>query len=277
VRQLGTGYTSGEQWGDMNIAESLTRREESLVAKLLEKQAGIDDRTGKGIATELVIEQELLRPFLPPAFKSGKGAVVCADRPVDQSPAIDRVIVDSAAASPLIYDETHSIFPIEIVAGMVEITMHLDTTKLRTDIERMIPVKAMTRRRYLIPEPNSMTRVVSTVREMLSPRSFIVGLPADPGWTAKTVAKVLREIQLDLGPPTHVHGLYVIGIGFFSTVPIESAAEPMYRVVGWTGPERIFRFTDSFRQAFDRWGRVPDGCSVDLGCYVDGDPSVYAE
>ena len=38
-----------------------------------------------------------------------------------------------------------------MVAGMVEMTMHLDTTKLRAEIERMHPVKAMRARRYAVP------------------------------------------------------------------------------------------------------------------------------
>jgi hypothetical protein len=46
-------------------------------------------------------------------------------------------------------------------------------------------------------------------------------LPADPNWDVVTIAKSLRDIQMELGSPTHVHGLYVIGIGVFSTIPVE--------------------------------------------------------
>ncbi len=261
----------------MEIEESFAQREKSLSSKLLEKQAGIDDPTGKGVATENVVEVALLRPFLPPGFDCGKGAVVCADRPTEQSQAIDRVIFDTTAATPLVIDPAHSVFPIEVVAGMVEITMRLDSTKLRTDLERMVPVKAMTMRRYLAPEPNSRIRVIRCRREALSPRSFVVGLPADSGWDAQTIAQALRRIQIDLGPPTHVHGLYVIGIGFFFTVPVENDKEPMYRVAGWTGPERVFRFTDAFRRAFDRWDPLPEGWSVDLSGYVSGEARLLAE
>jgi hypothetical protein len=261
----------------VNIEESLAQRETSLMSKLLEKQAGIDDRTGKGGATETVVENELLRPFLPPGFDCGKGAVVCADRPTEQSPAIDRVIFDTTVSTPLIYDRAHSVFPIEVVAGMVEITMRLDATKLRADLERMVPVKAMMMRRYLAPAPSSRTRVIPCRREALSPRSFVVGLPADSRWDAQTIAECLRQIQIDLGSPTHVHGLYVIGIGFFFTIPVENDREPMYRVAGWTGPERVFRFADAFRIAFDRWERLPEGWSVDLSGYVSGEPIVLAE
>lgn len=85
------------------------------------------------------------------------------------------------------------------------------------------------------------------------------------------IAKFLRLIQLVLGPPTHIHGRYVIGIGFFSTIAVENKHEPMYRIASWTGADRIFRFSDKFRRAFDRWEPLKRNWSVDLDGYV---PSV---
>lgn len=261
----------------MSLADSIKDTEDSLIKQLQAKRSGIDDRTGKGIATERVVEEYLLIPHLPPRFRVCKGAVVVAASPAKQSPAIDRVIYDQTAASPLLYDEVHSIFPLEAVCGLVEITMNLDATKLREDIERMVSVKAMRRRRYLVPVPNSTTKVLRTEQDALSPRSFIVGLPAYPSWNPVTIATALRQIQLDLGPPTHIHGLYVMGIGYFYTVPIESSSEPMYRIGGWTGADRLFRFTTSLRLAFDRWGTLPSGWSVNLQDYVAGQSKMLAE
>jgi hypothetical protein len=262
----------------MSLEESFAYRESSLLNKLKELQSAIDDRTGKGSAAEDIIEELLLRPFLPPGFLCGKGAVICSTKPDVQSSAIDRVIFDTRVSIPLVYDKNHSIFPAEVVAGMVEITMHLDARKLKTDIERMAPVKGMTERRYLVPQKGSKTKVIAHRTEGgVSPRSFIIGLPSDPNWDVVTIAKALREIQMKLGPPTHVHGLYVIGVGFFFTKPVEDKSEPMFRIAGWTGPERIFRFADEFRRAFDRWNGIFRGISVDLRGYVPGEPKILAE
>ena len=263
----------------MRLEESFAHRESSLLYKLKELQASIDDRTGKGSAAEDIIEELLLRPFLPPGFLCGKGAVISSIEPDLQSPAIDRVIYDTRASMPLVYDKNHSIFPAEVVAGMVEITMHLDARKLKTDIERMAPVKGMTERRYFVPKPGTKTQVITHRPESgVSPRSFIIGLPADPNWNVVTIAKALREIQIELGSPTHVHGLYVIGIGFFSTIAVEDEkSTAMYRICGWTGPERIFRFADEFRRAFDRWNPIFHGISADLRGYVSGEPKILAE
>src|SRR5712692_3003783 len=207
----------------MTLEESFEERERSISANLLANRAGIDDRTGKGMATELVVETELLRPYLPPGYGCGKGAVVCADNPTEQSAAIDRIIFDRRAAAPLVYSPAHSVFPLEIVAGMVEITMHLDSPKLRADVERMHPVRGMKTRRFVVPKPGTRTRAqLVKIEDFLSPRSFIIGLPADSAWDARTIAQALRQVQLDFGPHTHVHGLYVIGIGFFYTIPVET-------------------------------------------------------
>lgn len=255
----------------------IQKREQSIIARLQEKRSGVDDRTGKGAATERLIDQELITPHLPPRFRSAKGSVVTSEDPDKQSVAIDRVIYDASAASPLLYDESHSIFPVEIMCGLVEITLNLDARKLRTDIERLAPLKAMTKRRYLVPITNSRTQRAQVTVETVSPRAFLIGLPDDPNWSPKAIANALREIQLQLGPPMHIHGLYVLGVGFFKTISVESKAEQMYRIAAWTGPERLFRFTDSFRRSFDRWNALEAGWSVDLSGYVAGDRLVFTE
>ena len=112
----------------MRLEESFANRESSLLYKLKELQAAIDDRTGKGSAAEVIIEELLIRPFLPPGFLCGKGAVICSTEPDLQSPAIDRVIFDTRVSMPLVYDKSHSIFPAEVVAGMVE-KIHLPSAE----------------------------------------------------------------------------------------------------------------------------------------------------
>jgi hypothetical protein len=77
-------YASSREKADHVVAR--------IAANLRASQAGIDDRTGKGMATELVVEKELLRPFLPPGLRLWEGAVVSTDSPTQQSGAIDRVI-----------------------------------------------------------------------------------------------------------------------------------------------------------------------------------------
>ena len=253
----------------MTLADSLLHTEGALRSALLAKR-GICDSTGKGSETELTIESQLLRPYLPKAFDCLKGAVVSSTNPAKQSSAIDRIIYDSDTAAPLIYGAAHSIFPIECVAGVVEITMSLDASKLREDIVRMSSVKEMRRRRFLVPVQGSSTRVQSIEQDAMSARSFVIGLPDDPSWKASTIACALREIQVEVGGFTHVHGVYVIGIGFFSTLPVEAASDNKYQIEYWSGDDRLFRFCNAFRGAFQRWPRLPPGWTTDLEGYVQG-------
>jgi len=247
----------------------LRERENSLVSQLQASRVGLDNATGKGNATEHLVAKELIEPNLPPNFLCQKGAVSSGD-PSAQSPAIDRIIYDSAAASPLIFTPDHSLFPIEAVAGMVEITMHLDSKKLSSDIERMAPIRAMRVGYYVVPAANSQTHVFPLKVDRLSPRSFIVGLPASPDWTARDIASTLRQTQQRLGPPTHVHALYVLGVGCFATVPVESDREEKFRIAVWTGPQGLFRFTVALRTGLDRWHSLPRGSSVYIERYLPG-------
>ncbi len=260
----------------MSLEEAIIKREEALKAMLEEKQVSIDDRTGKGMATERIIEDKLIRPSLTPRFDCMKGAVVCSEDPDQQSQAIDRVIYDKSVF-PLSSAQEHSIFPIESVCGLVEITMSLNANKLKTDIERMAMIKAMRVRWYLIPFSDSPIKVYPKKEDNLSPRSYVIGPPTDPNWDPKTIAKSLKDIQCQLGPPTHVHGLYVIGVGFFETIPVENEVEQKYDICYWSGPDRLFRFSNSFRQSLDRWPSYPDDRTVDLGRYIKGEPEILSD
>src|SRR6184192_4344696 len=99
----------------MDLNESFAKREESIIRNLESKRAAIDNRTGKGSATEQVVQDELLRPYFPPGFDCVKGSVLDGSVPGTQSAAIDRVILDRRVAGPLVYDRAHSIIPIEAV------------------------------------------------------------------------------------------------------------------------------------------------------------------
>jgi hypothetical protein len=81
---------------------------------------------------------------------------------------------------------------------------------------------------------------------------------------------------MEIGGNTHVHGLYVIGIGYFWTIAVEGD-EPRYRIAGCIGPERLFKFTADFRNSFDRWGSRPPGMSAHVQAYLPDQSSVLAE
>jgi hypothetical protein len=258
----------------MSLNESIQRAESGLLESLLEQQEGVDNRTGKGTSAEVLIEERLLRPHLPSPFRCQKGSVVAAATPSAQSAAIDRIVYDPTVAPPLVYGAAHSIFPIEAVAGLVEITMRLNATKLREDVHRIAPIQNMRRRRYIVPVPDSITQARREEIDALSPRAFLIGLPEEPTWRPETVANVIREAQLEAAEHVKIHGVYIIGIAYFSTVPASDGAPP-YRVRAWTDAARLFRFTNDFRTAFQRWPRMEQGWAGDIDGYVAGPDATW--
>ena len=261
----------------MSLEESMARREASIINDLQSRQSGINDKTGKGSATERIVEEQLLKPYLLPGFVAVKGAVVDGAEPGRQSAAIDRIIYDSTVGTPLVRDEAHSILPVELVCALVEITMRLDSDKLRSDIEHVTPIRALRRRRYLVSVPLTQTKVVPVETEGVSARCFVIGLPSDPDWCPEAIARRFGDIQKTLGPPALVHGLYVLGIGYFETVTTETKDDPPYRIRGWLGPDRLFRFSESLRLSLSRWPRLPPGVSANFHDYLSGDPRVFDE
>jgi hypothetical protein len=247
----------------MDLLSSFGHREEKLLAGLREHQSAFDDPNGKGESTESLVEEALIRPYLPPEFECGKGTVV--QRLDRQSPAIDRVIWTRAYCPPLVHAKGHSIFPVECVAGGVEITMSLNATKLRTDMERLAAMRAMRRIRLWesIPESRTAVRFLDGERD-IGCRAFIIGYPSDPTWRPLTIAETFLRLQQEF--KTLIMGLYVLGIGYFETTPPAPEDKRRIRIKAYEGDDRLFRFGSSLRWSMEGWVRRRE--QVYVGDYV---------
>jgi hypothetical protein len=113
----------------MDFIDGMAEKEEAIIKLLRVQQSGINNRTGKGSGVEHIVEKELLYPNLPRNFDICKGSVISSDKLDKQSPAIDRIIYDTSISGSLIYSPDHSIFPLETVCGLVEITLNMDARK----------------------------------------------------------------------------------------------------------------------------------------------------
>lgn len=255
----------------MNLDEAFSSSEQALIHRLGELQSGVSDATGKGLATEGLIEERLLRPYLRPGMECVKGEVAYLESDtVKTSPPIDRIVYSANVCSPLIFEPTHSVIPVECLVGVVEITMRLDARKLAMDVEHTRRARDLRNRHYYVSVPATQTRVLQVVSQgEMGCRAFIVGLPADPQWSPQTIADAFLRVQSENGG-TLVHGLYVLGIGFFETVTQEPGTTDHASVRAWLGPDRLFRFVTSFRMSLDRWPHLSEGLSADLSYYVRG-------
>lgn len=258
----------------MDLARSIEAREQSLISLLSSKREGIDDATGKGNSTELLVEAELIRPYLPPGFHCTKGAVVCADEPSHQSPAIDRLIYDSARGAPLVLDPAHSILPIEITCAAIEITMRIDQRKLGQDLERMAAVREMRFHRYLQAVPGTRTGTNPVRVKKMGVRTFSIGLPQDFAWSPRQIAQQIHEAQAT-NPNMVVHGVYVLGLGFFEPEHWEPDAQRSREVRAWTGPDRLFRFISTFSISLNRWPKASPESVPQIEAYLDGVAGIH--
>jgi hypothetical protein len=221
----------------MNLIAAMEAKEVSIIKRLSVAQLGIHDRTGKGTGAEWIIEEELLRPRLPRNFDICKDAVISSDK-LEQSPAIDRIIYDTSISGPLAYHPDHSIFPLETVCCLVEITLRMNKRKLESDIDHIGKVtNQYVTKNFLIPESHATTRVKSFKSAEMTPRAFIIGLPESKKWGIKTIGEILHDSQKRIGERIHIHGLYVLGIGFFETTPRENESDLKYEIRVFTGKD----------------------------------------
>lgn len=255
----------------MSLNTAMKLGEASLVNELRKYQAAFNDPNGKGTATEELIEKHLLKPYLPPAFECGKGNVI-EGASGKESKAIDRVIFSRRVSGPLVHSENHSIFPIECVAGAIEITMRLTPSKLQTDVAHTGSVREMRLRRFQAPVPGHRLKTFAFGMKHMGSRAYCIGLPGDKKWKIQDIADCFRDAQEAAN--TLVHGLYVLGIGFFETMPEADNGKPRLQV--YRGVDRLFQFGRSLRESFDRWPELGPNVSADLRGYTKGKPKLLA-
>ena len=151
----------------------------------------------------------------------------------------------------------------------------MDARKLKNDIKHIADVNnTYIRKNFLIPEKDTITGVKCFPRDDMTPRAFIIGLPGSNTWRPKNIAKSLQDSQESIGKNIHIHGLYVLGIGFFETSPIENQYFPRYEIKTSIGKERLLYFADSFRIAFNRWYQLPQGSYANLKRYHKEDMKI---
>ncbi len=160
------------------------------------------------------------------------------ERPDKQSAAIDRVIWSRSHCPPLVHNPGHSIFPVECVVGGIEVTMALNATKLRTDVSRLAAMREMRQMGFLTSVPGSTTRAtIDHKKSSIAFRTFIIGYPSDSMWKAQTIAETFFDLQRQF--KTTVHGLYVLGIGFFRTLSPDAGSKEPVRIGAYQGDDLL--------------------------------------
>lgn len=261
---------------------TLARLEEAaLAAKLEAVRATISHGAEKGRALEQAVVL-LLRELLPAEYGLSTGFIAYhADGIVKLSPQIDIIIYDAVRTGPLARLTACDVFPLEAVHGYVEVKATIcsssDSAKAPSDnsIEHCLlqnqQLRRMNDRRYHVQVPGSVVGSVRESRKWISIRGFVVAFAPegtvanDPGAFAQRMADVSRR----LGEPTHLHGVFVAGNGYFTTRAINpSTAKPEDRWhVAYVQESALSVFRADLLHALARFPRHPSDWSPAVGEY----------
>ncbi len=155
----------------------------------------------------------LLRDYLPARFGIGTGFIVCGGANPAQSPQCDIIIYDAINNAPLYKSEAWSVYPIEMVYGVIEVKTTLNKPALREAFETCARIRimagdkdAMGNKSYLRQvqvEPRSPVRH-EEARAKLPPRFFVF---AYRGWkTAAALEANFRAVSDEM-TNAHIHGI----------------------------------------------------------------------
>jgi hypothetical protein len=164
------------------------------------------------------------------------------------SPQTDILLLDVLLNAPLCSEQAFRVCPIEMVLGVIEVTRHLDSNKLATDLAKIQRVRALAD-----PGKKSYRDSSLTAKRPLRPRAYIVGLGGSISF--EQIKSQISAIEDPLRPNAILlldEVLYIrkpFTLGFFR---IEE--------------DVLFQFIAMLRYQIERF---PIG-STDLGAYLPG-------
>jgi hypothetical protein len=125
---------------------------------------------------------QLLRTYLPPKIGIGTGFIVSGGDSAQQSPQCDIILYDSLNNAPLYKSDAWSIYPIEMVYGVIEVKTTLNKRELKGAFGKCAKIRAMAKTsngkdnkayaRQMPPEPRSSARCQGYMSG-LPPRFFV--------------------------------------------------------------------------------------------------------
>ena len=156
---------------------------------------------------------KLLREYLPPKIGIGTGFIVCGGSKPLQSPQCDIIFYDNLNNAPLYKSRVWSIYPIEMVYGVLEVKTTLNRAAFREAFEKCAMIRAMAKtsdgcdnKRYIrqvLAQPKSPAQYALRTSG-LPPRFFIFGYD---GWkSAAMLERNFRALSQEQ-ESAHIHGV----------------------------------------------------------------------
>lgn len=156
---------------------------------------------------------KILRSYLPPKIGIGTGFIASGGATPRQSPQYDIILYDALNNVPLYNSDTWSIYPIEMVYGVIEVKTTLTNSTLRDALQKCAEIRTMAtdstgapNKLYLRLKPAQINTSANyeIITSNLPPRFFVFGYN---GWKMITGLKNNFERLSDENLNAHVHGV----------------------------------------------------------------------
>lgn len=253
----------------------LTRDEEALRARLEVVRAALTHAGEKGRALESATTR-VLREILPLECGLSTGFVVAhAGTKLRLSPQLDIIVYDATRCGPLIRLDSCDVFPLEAVFGYIEVKASLRSIddlvnppgdSLEACIRINSELGTMTDRRFWQSVPGSAVDAQLVRWSDIRMRSFVVAFSATGSLSdPHTFAKRMADVSKHYGETSHVHGVLVLGQGYYRTRPINQGQELHH--VQYTTEAPFSAFRSELLMAFARFPRIPESVSPALDQY----------
>jgi hypothetical protein len=263
-----------------NFSELLTLDEAALAARLQAVRAAISHAGEKGRSLEHSVT-EVLRAMLPAEYGLTSGFVAFhgADGP-KLTPQLDVIIYDANRCGPLARLGACDILPLEAVYGYVEVkalvraSNNLDNPprdSLEACIKTNSELSTLRERWFYESFPSSQVKIQLKKRTWLRMRGYLVAFSvSDELSSPEVLARRIADVSAHYGATTHLHGLFVVGQGFYATRAVDEG-EPLHRV-RYTQQHALAAFRASLLAGLSRFRRFGETASPALNQYF-GVPS----
>jgi hypothetical protein len=252
---------------------ALSKIEEDLLVSRLDaarKAISHAGEKGRSLEAEVII---LLRSFLPEEYGLATGFVVYHGQyGPTLSPQLDIIVYDPIRSGPIARLATCDVLPLEAVYGYIEVKASIRSTSdsanefadnsIEMCIKKNQQLRGMTERRFWSPVVGSPVEAGLLKKDWMSIRSYVFAFEAE-GDVAKnpdSFAQRIADVSARLGPPVHLHGVFVAGQGYYVTRAIDvNIANPEdYHHVEYTTEQPLAAFKWSLIHGLAQFPRFPE-------------------
>lgn len=265
---------------------ALTKIEEELLgARLQAVRKALSHSGEKGRTLEHAVTT-LIRSFLPVEYGLSTGFVVYHQgENIKLSPQLDIIIYDAIRSGPIARLETCDVFPLEAVYGYIEVKASLQsvsdnaksfpTDSIEHCLEQNRLLRHMRERRFWSPMAGSTVEAgLVKFDDWIALRSYLFAFESrgsmaqDPAMLAQRIG----DFSAHLGPPTHLHGCFIVNCGYFTTIAVDtrSVSPADYYRVRYTTDHGLAAFKWDLLHGLTRFPRPqPEWTAAVDQYYVD--------